>query len=126
MFEYSSRLAGEQPQPVGKHVLEAISSGLLLIYGDHYGRAPNRARTYLNDNVLVCVLQEDLLVASEVEAVGRGDDELVLSARIAFQREHQAEFIAVVERVMGRHVNAFLSANQTRPGVAAELFILDR
>lgn len=110
----------------GESLLEAVSSGLLLLYGEHYGGAPKRVRTYLNDNVLVCVLEEDLLSRAENDAVGRGADQSVLDGRIAFQQEHQAEFIAVVERLSGRRVNAFLSANQTRPGVAAELFILDR
>ena len=109
----------------GEALLEAISGELLVLYGNHYGRTPARAKTYLNDNVLVCVLQEDLLGPAELDAVRRGADEHVLSGRMAFQREHQAEFTAMVERLTGRRVDTFLSANQTRPGVAAELFILD-
>lgn len=126
MPDRAPQLAGAEFQLTGEHLLEAISSGLLLLYGDHYGQAPKRAKTYLNDNVLVCVLQEDLLTPAEVDDVRRGADELVLNSRVAFQREHQAEFIAMVEKLSGRRVRAFLSANQTRPGVAAELFILDR
>ncbi|MBA2516116.1 MAG: DUF2294 family protein [Solirubrobacterales bacterium] len=116
---------GERRLP-DQGVLETVSAALLAIYGDHYGRAPKQAKTYLNDNVLVCVLQEDLLTAHEIGAVRRGDDDDVLTGRIAFQREHEARFVAAVERLTGRRVEAFLSANQTRPGVAAELFILAR
>lgn len=116
---------GEASHLTGEALLEAISSELLVLYGHHYGRTPTRARTYLNDNVLVCVLQEDLLGPAEIEAVRFGADEHALNGRMAFQREHQAEFTAMVERLTGRRVDTFLSANQTRPGVAAELFILD-
>lgn len=110
----------------GEELLEAISAEVLLLYGDQYHRAPRRARTYLNDNVLICVLEEDLFNPAEMDAVSRGRDEQVLTGRVAFQREHQAGFVEVVERLTGRRVATFLSANQTRPGVAAEVFILDR
>jgi uncharacterized protein YbcI len=72
------------------------------------------------------VLEEDLLSPEEIDAVDRGGDEHVLTGRVAFQREHQTGFIAMVERLTGRRVATFLSANQTRRGVAAEVFILDR
>ncbi len=71
-------------------------------------------------------MEEDLFNPREMDAVRRGDDEHVLTGRVAFQRDHQADFVAMVERLTGRRVATFLSANQTRPGVAAEVFILDR
>ena len=37
----------------------------------------------------------------------------------------QDEFTAEIERLTGRRVTAFLSANQTSPGVACELFFLE-
>ncbi len=37
----------------------------------------------------------------------------------------QDEFTKEIERLTGRRVTAFLSANQTTPGVAAELFFLE-
>lgn len=110
----------------GDELLEAISAAMIVLYGEHYGGAPTRVRTYLNENVLTCILQEDVFDPGELDAVRRGADEVVLTGRMAFQREHQAEFIATIERLTGRRVRTFLSANQTRPGVAAELFILDR
>lgn len=113
------------PSPIGETLLAEISSEMILLYGAHYGRRPTRVRTFLNDNVLTCVLQEDVLMPAEVDAVRRGADDFVLTERVAFQREHQTEFIAMVERLTGRRVATFLSANQTRPGVAAEVFILD-
>ncbi len=45
---------------------------------------------------------------------------------MAFQTDTQDEFTHAVERLTRRRVTAFLSANQTTPGVACELFFLDR
>ena len=49
----------------------------------------------------------------------------VIDGRVAFQTDTQDEFTAAVERLTYRTVTAFLSANQTTPGVACELFFLD-
>ncbi len=49
----------------------------------------------------------------------------VIDGRVAFQAETEDEFNAAIERLTHRHVVAFLSANQTTPGVAGELFFLD-
>ena len=45
--------------------------------------------------------------------------------RIAFQVGAEDEFTAAIERLTGREVTAFLSADQTSPAVASELFLLD-
>jgi hypothetical protein len=50
---------------------------------------------------------------------------MVIDGRVAFQTDTQDEFTRAVERLTRRTVTAFLSANQTTPGVACELFFLD-
>ncbi len=47
------------------------------------------------------------------------------TAELGFQTDTQDDFTAAVERLTHRRVVAFMSANQTAPGVAAELFFLD-
>lgn len=96
-------------------MLQDISSEILHIYGALYDPDQTKATTYLNDNVVICILQE----MSE-----RPDRDASMEARIAFQQAHQEDYTAVVERASGRQVVSFLSANQTSPGVAAELFFL--
>ncbi len=49
----------------------------------------------------------------------------MIDARVAFQTDTEDEFTAAIERLTHRRVVAFLSANQTTPGVACELFFLD-
>lgn len=45
--------------------------------------------------------------------------------RVAFQEGKQDEFTAEVERLVRRKGTAFVSANQTMPGVACEFFFLE-
>jgi uncharacterized protein YbcI len=82
------------------------------------------ATTYINDNVVVCIL-EDILSSGESDQIADGDSAHVIDGRIAFQVGAEDEFTAAVEGLTGRKVTAFLSANQTDPGVASELFFLE-
>jgi hypothetical protein len=43
---------------------------------------------------------------------------------MAFQADREDDFSAAVERLTLRRVVAFLSANQTSPGIACEMFFL--
>ena len=110
----------------GDALTEAISASMVTLYGRHYGHDRTTGTTYINDNVVVCVL-EDILSKDESSLVANGAKgaSQVIDERVAFQNGMEDEFTAEIERLTGRQVTAFLSANQTTPGVACELFFLD-
>jgi len=103
---------------------EAISAAMVALYARFYGHDRTTATTYINDNVVVCIL-EDILSSGESEQIAAGDSGEVIDGRVAFQTGAEDEFTATIEELTGRVVTAFLSANQTSPGVASELFFLD-
>ena len=103
---------------------DAISASMVKFYGRFYGHDRTTATTYINDNVVVCVL-EDILTTDEDARIAAGAAATVIDGRVAFQTGAEDEFTAEIERHTGRKVVAFLSANQTTPGVACELFFLD-
>ncbi len=113
-----------QPQLEGEPLTTAISAAIVKLYRDFYGHDRATASTYINDNVVVCLL-EDILTTDEAKLVANGERRGVLDGRIAFQESAQDAFTAVVEELVGRRVLAFLSGNQTSPGVACELFFLE-
>ncbi len=100
-----------------------ISAAIVALYAEVYGHDRTTATTYINDDVVVCIL-EDILSCSEQELVAGGGASEVIEGRIAFQAEREDEFSAAVERLTKRRVVAFLSANQAAPGMACELFFL--
>jgi uncharacterized protein YbcI len=108
----------------GRELTEAISAALVELYAAFYDHDRTTATTYINDNVVVCVL-EDILSAGESRQISAGDGSEVIDGRVAFQQGAQDEFTAAIERLTGRCVTAFLSANQTSPGIACELFFLE-
>ena len=109
---------------VGSRLTDAISEAMVELYAEFYDHPRTTATTYINDNIVVCVL-ENILSADEAERIGDGNSSDVIDGRVAFQEGAEDEFTAVIERLTHRSVTAFLSANQTTPGVACELFFLE-
>ena len=110
-----------QPQTV---LTRSISSAVVDLYRTYYGHDRTTATTYINDNVVVCVL-EDILTTGEDALIADGLAGDVIDGRVAFQTDTEDEFTAAIERLTHRAVVAFMSANQTTPGIACELFFLD-
>lgn len=110
--------------PVDSRLTRSISDAIAELYAAFYGHDRATATTYINDKVVVCVL-ESILTADEDAKIANGERGAVIDGRVAFQTDTQDEFTAAVERLTHRRVTAFLSANQTTPGVACELFFLD-
>lgn len=96
---------------------------MVTLYDEFYGHDRTTASTYINDNVVVCIL-EDILTSSEQKLVAAGSGSEVIESRVAFQTECEDDFSAAVERLTLRRVVAFMSANQTSPGIACEMFFL--
>jgi uncharacterized protein YbcI len=108
----------------GPTLTEAISAAIVVLYARVYGHDRTTASTYINGDVVVCIL-ENILTAEESDLVAAGAAGRVIDGRVAFQRDTEDEFTASVERLTRRRVVAFMSANQTSPGIASELFFLE-
>jgi len=109
----------------GDALTSAISAAVADLYRDFYGHDRTTATTFINGNIVLCVLN-NILTTSESRLVRFGSGQEVIDGRVAFQSETEDEFTAAIERLTRRRVVAFLSANQTTPGCACELFFLDR
>jgi uncharacterized protein YbcI len=110
-------------EPSGDGLTRAISAAMVALYGEVYGHDRTTASTYINDDVVVCIL-ENILTTSEQALVAAGSVSEVIDGRVAFQAERKDAFSRAVERLTLRRVVAFLSGNQTAPGIACEMFFL--
>jgi uncharacterized protein YbcI len=108
----------------GSFLNDAISAEMVGLYGRVYGHGRTTASTFINQDVVVCLLQ-NILSDAESRLIAEGESGMVIDGRVAFQTRSEDEFTAMVERLTHRRVVAFLSANQTTPGVASELFMLE-
>jgi uncharacterized protein YbcI len=101
----------------------AISNAIVQLLHEYTGRGPTRARTTIGNDLIVCLLA-DTLTKSERKLVEAGEERLVLEERGMFQQLMREEAIAMVERVSGRTVTAFMSTNHIDPDLAVETFVL--
>lgn len=115
----------KQPDTHSTHgdVLTAISDGMVALLKEFYGRGPTRAKSYYEDDLVVCILRGGF---SRVEQTlldgGRGP--AVIRQRMEFQELMRDRFVAVIEGATGRRVIGFMSGNQQHPDMMCEVFIL--
>jgi uncharacterized protein YbcI len=102
----------------------AISNSMVGLLHRYTGRGPTRARTTIDENVIVCVMGATL-TKGEQSLVQGGKAEVVLHSRRAFQDTIEGEAISAVEELSGRRVVAFMSNNHIDPDLAVEVFILE-
>jgi uncharacterized protein YbcI len=105
-------------------VLTAISDGLVSLLKEFYGRGPTQAKSYFQDDLVVCILRGGFTRVEETLLDG-GRGEAVIEQRMAFQEMMRSRFEAVVEEATGRTVIGFMSGNQQDPDMMCEVFILD-
>jgi uncharacterized protein YbcI len=104
-------------------VRTAISDGLVALLKEYYGRGPEKTKTYVHDDLVVCLLRGGFTrVEQTLLEGGHGDD--VIRQRMVFQDVMRERFEDVVERATGRTVIGFMSGNQQDPDIICEIFVL--
>jgi uncharacterized protein YbcI len=103
--------------------LAAISSAIVAIHAECYGRGPTKAKTYAFDSYLVTVL-EDLLTTVERTLVDRGEEDLVRRVRLTFQEAVKERFTSEVGAIAGREVIGYHSQVTFHPPMGFEIFVL--
>ena len=109
-----------------RHSVRAeISSAMVGLKKDFYGRGPTKARTFLNDNYVFCVM-EGGLTRNEQTLIERGHEDLVRNFRLRFEEAMAATTVEAVQRITGRAVIGYHSQIVFHPERAFEIFVLDR
>lgn len=102
----------------------AISSSVALVWQEQTGTKPPGARTYISENLVVCLLQGGMS-PYEKQLINEEEDPAVWTMREHMRIAVEADEVAEVERLTGRRVVSFLSDHDTGSDLAAELFVLE-
>jgi uncharacterized protein YbcI len=108
----------------GGKLLAEITNRIVAFILEHYGRGPIKAKTYLLDNLIVCVLT-DGFTAIERTMMEGGEPQRVLDMRRDFQRMMKERYSEMVEQLTGRKVLAFLSQAHVEPDLTIEILLMD-
>lgn len=117
------RVNDAQQQGPGR-LASAITTAIVQLHTECYGKGPTRAKTHLADDTVLVVLRDGLTrLEKSLQAAGRGD--LVRAARMVNQEATEERFRAVIERETGRRVLTYASQVTLDPVVMIEFFLLE-
>jgi uncharacterized protein YbcI len=107
-------------------LLATISTRIVGMLREHYGRGPMQAKTYVMDDMIVCVMRGSGFTALEKTIMDSGDPDRVVAMRRDFQTLMGTRYRGMIEEVTDRRVVAFLSQAHVDPDITMEVFTLDQ
>lgn len=113
----------------GGVLLAAISTSIVKLVREHYGRGPIKAKTYALDDIIVCVMRGSGFTPLEktmMESTDQDRGKRVVAMREDFQRLMSERYKGTIEELTGRKVLAFLSQAHVEPDITLEVFFIDR
>jgi uncharacterized protein YbcI len=111
----------ESPQERGALVSQ-LSREIVQLHARLYGRGPVKARSYLQRDYALCVLEE-IFTTAERTLIATGSGSHVRDTRLRFQDAVRDDFVEIAERVTGRKVRVMQSQVDIPSGIAIELFL---
>jgi uncharacterized protein YbcI len=115
----------EQPVEHGLGPMRAaISTQLVALKKEFYGKGPVGAKTYIQDEYVFAVL-EGGLTRNEETLLAAGETGIVREYRLRFQEIMRDRLTSTVEEITGRKVLDYHSQIVFDPPRAFEIFVLD-
>jgi uncharacterized protein YbcI len=101
-----------------------ISRRIVSLHKEFYGKGPDKARTYVHDDMVV-VLMRGGFTRVEETLLREGRPDAVTRQRLDFQQVMHDRFTEVIEDELGRKVVAFMGTSHQDPDLLAEIFLLE-
>jgi uncharacterized protein YbcI len=108
----------------GRSLRAAIANAMVGLKKQYYGKGPTKAKTYINDSYVFCVM-EGGLTRNEETLVHAGHERVVRDYRLTFQDVMAEETTTAIARLTGRQVLSYQSQIVFHPDRAFEIFVLD-
>jgi uncharacterized protein YbcI len=101
----------------------ALANAMVGLKKRYYGRGPEAAKAYVEDDYIFVVM-EGGLTRNEETLLAAGKEDLVRQYRLAFQETVSASAMGAVEELTGRRVVGYHSQVVFHPMRAFEIFVL--
>jgi uncharacterized protein YbcI len=116
-------LIDAQAPPTGGSRSLEISNAISRLHKQFVGRGPTNARTTIDGDLVVCLLEGGYTRAEQT--LGANDKaDLVNAGRLGLQDAMRQAMIAAIEQTTGRRVHSFMSANDLDRKLQVEIFVL--
>ena len=121
------RTVSASEQPGAQHeqsVLSRISTEMVRLQKQYFGRGPERAKSYMVDDLLFIVMRGGVTTAEQT-MLDSDQEDLVRNFRQQFENEMGARLVGMVEQLTGRKVVNYQSQIVFDPDLVFEIFIFD-
>lgn len=108
----------------GHELLSRLSTEMVRMQKEYYGRGPVSAKSYMLDDLLVVVMRGGMTTA-ERTMLDLGRSDVVRTFRQEWQNEMGERLIGKVEGLTGRRVVTYQSQVMFDPDTIVELFVFD-
>jgi uncharacterized protein YbcI len=107
------------------HVRAEISNAVVGLHRDYFGKGPNRAKTYINDNLVLCVLENGTTTVEQtLRSGGRADE--ARTARVDVIQDTAEEALkSKVEELTHQKVGALIGGHNPDEDVTTLVFLLE-
>jgi uncharacterized protein YbcI len=109
----------------GGRLLAQISTSIVAVLREHYGRGPMKAKTYALDDIIVVVMRGSGFTPLEQTHMDSGRPGQVVAMREQFQELMAERYKHIIESLTGRKVVAFVSQAHVDPDITIEMFFVD-
>ena len=115
-------MAVDHPERQGS-LRTALANAMVALKKQYYGRGPDAARAYVEDDYIFVVL-EGGLTRNEETLLADGKEDVVRRYRLEFQETVAETATGAVEELTGRQVIGYHSQIVFDPARAFEIFVL--
>jgi uncharacterized protein YbcI len=109
----------------GNSVTAQISNAMVGLKKKFYGRGPEGAKTFINDDKYVFCVLHGGLTPNERTLLDAGEERLVRQYRLRFQEAMTDQTTQAVEEITGRKVLTYHSQIMFEPTIGIEIFVLE-
>jgi uncharacterized protein YbcI len=113
MDDEAQTLSDETPGERRGVQMAELSTAMVKIYKEQFGREPRKAHSAYATPDLVISTLENSLTPAEMRLAQIGEHQRLRDTRMFFQHVTDKEFVAAVEQITGRKVRAFVSGIDT-------------
>jgi uncharacterized protein YbcI len=117
-------LPGEEEVQRGQSLLARISTEIVQIFKEYYGKGPTSAKSYMFDDMLFVVMRGGLN-ASEKFLLEKDEVDVVRQYRQTFENRMNEILSEKIEALTSRKVIAFNSQILFDPDMSIEIFVFD-
>jgi uncharacterized protein YbcI len=111
-------------RPERAELLWEISRSIVRLHKEHIGQGPRKARTYIGDDLVVCVLQGGF-TKGERTLLAYGRTGAVMQQRQVLEEALRQPLIDAVERLVGRKVVGSTGGVQPDVEISTTVFLLE-